>query len=241
MGCHFWACVLSHFSHVWLFATLWTIACQTPLSMGFSRKEYYSEFPCPPPGDLPNPGIEPVSAVSPALQAALFFFLPLHHRGRPSLLRLGYKKTITSILGALSWVACLMGSQLLYHKSTLWIDPCGEGSVLTNHHINVLGRRSRRWTFKWNHSIWWLIVISWEILCQKHPDKPRFLTHISCEIITVYCFKFVSFGVIYYAAIDTWGFLGGSDGEESACNAEDVGSIPGLGRSPGEENGYYSL
>ena len=170
-----------------------------------------------------------------------FFFLPLHHRGRPSLLRLGYKKTITSILGALSWVACLMGSQLLYHKSTLWIDPCGEGSVLTNHHINVLGRRSRRWTFKWNHSIWWLIVISWEILCQKHPDKPRFLTHISCEIITVYCFKFVSFGVIYYAAIDTWGFLGGSDGEESACNAEDVGSIPGLGRSPGEENGYYSL
>ena len=40
-------CVLSRFSHVWLFATLWTIACQVPLSMGFSRKEYWSGLSCP--------------------------------------------------------------------------------------------------------------------------------------------------------------------------------------------------
>ena len=45
-------------SHVRLFATLWTVAHQAPLSMGFSRQEYWSELPCPPPGDLPNPGIE---------------------------------------------------------------------------------------------------------------------------------------------------------------------------------------
>ena len=50
--------MLSCFSHVWVFATLWTMACQAPLSMGFSRREYWSELPCPPPGDLPNPGIE---------------------------------------------------------------------------------------------------------------------------------------------------------------------------------------
>ena len=40
-------------------ATPWTIACQSPLSMGFSRQGYWSGLPCPPPGDLPNPGIEP--------------------------------------------------------------------------------------------------------------------------------------------------------------------------------------
>ena len=48
------------------FATPWTVACQAPLSMGFSRQEYWSEWPFPSPGDLPNPGIKPRS---PALQA----------------------------------------------------------------------------------------------------------------------------------------------------------------------------
>ena len=54
-------CMLSCFSHVQLFATLWTIACQAPLSMGFSRQEYWSGLPLPSPGDLPNPGTEPMS------------------------------------------------------------------------------------------------------------------------------------------------------------------------------------
>ena len=53
-------------SHVRLFATLWTIAHEAPLSMGFSRQEYWSGLPFPSPGDLPDPGIEPRS---PALQA----------------------------------------------------------------------------------------------------------------------------------------------------------------------------
>ena len=64
------ASVLSHFSHVQLSETLWTVARQAPLSMGFSRQEYWSGLPCPPPGSPPNPGIEPASPVSPALQAA---------------------------------------------------------------------------------------------------------------------------------------------------------------------------
>ena len=42
-------------------ATPWTVASQGPLSMGFSRQEYWSGFQCPPPGDLPNPGMEPGS------------------------------------------------------------------------------------------------------------------------------------------------------------------------------------
>ena len=57
--------MLSRFSHVQLFGTLWTVACQAPLSMGFSRQENWSGLPWPTPGDLPDPGIKPVS---PALQ-----------------------------------------------------------------------------------------------------------------------------------------------------------------------------
>ena len=58
--------MLSCFSHVWLFVTPWTVARQAPLSMGFSRKEYWSGLPCPPPRDLEDPVIEPAS---PAMQA----------------------------------------------------------------------------------------------------------------------------------------------------------------------------
>ena len=46
------------FSHIQLFATPWTVACQAPLSMGFSRHEYWSGLSFPPPGDFPDPGIE---------------------------------------------------------------------------------------------------------------------------------------------------------------------------------------
>ena len=70
------ACVLSHFSRVQLFVTLWTKARQFSLSMGFSRQEYWSGFLCPPPGDLPDLGIEPRS---PALQAD---FLPSEPQGK---------------------------------------------------------------------------------------------------------------------------------------------------------------
>ena len=48
-------------SRVRLSVTPWTVAHQAPMSMGFSRQEYWSGLPCPPPGDLPNPGIEPAS------------------------------------------------------------------------------------------------------------------------------------------------------------------------------------
>ena len=67
-----WSCMLSHFIHVWLFATLWTVAPQAPLFMGFSRQECWSGWPCPPPGDLPDPGIEPESLMYPALARGLF-------------------------------------------------------------------------------------------------------------------------------------------------------------------------
>ena len=72
--------LLSWFSHIQLFLTLWTVARQAPLSMGFSRKEYWSELPCPNPGDFPDPGIKPTSLMPPALQVDS---LPLSYQGKP--------------------------------------------------------------------------------------------------------------------------------------------------------------
>ena len=54
----------------------YTVACQTPLSMGFSRQEYWSGLPFPTPGDLPDPGIESLSLVHPAFEGRLFTIVP---------------------------------------------------------------------------------------------------------------------------------------------------------------------
>ena len=72
-------CEVKSLSCAQLFATPWTVARQVPLPMGFSRQEYWNELPCPPPRDLPNLGMEPVS---PALQAVS---LPLEPPGKPSM------------------------------------------------------------------------------------------------------------------------------------------------------------
>ena len=62
-------------------ATPWTIAHQAPLSMGFSRHEYWSGLPCPPPGDLPNPGMELISLPSPELADGSFTSATREARG----------------------------------------------------------------------------------------------------------------------------------------------------------------
>ena len=64
--------MIGHFSRVQLYVTVWTVACQAPLSMEFSRQEHWSVLLCLPPGNLPNPGIKPVSLMSPALAGKLF-------------------------------------------------------------------------------------------------------------------------------------------------------------------------
>ena len=60
------------FSHVQLFATPWTVACQVPLPMEYSRQEYWSGLLWPPARDILNPGIEPTSLMSPALAGRFF-------------------------------------------------------------------------------------------------------------------------------------------------------------------------
>ena len=83
MSEHLLCALLSRFSHVQLFGTPWTVACQAPLSMRCSSQEYWSGWPCPPPRDLPDPGIEPISLKSPALAGR--FFTTSRHLGSPAM------------------------------------------------------------------------------------------------------------------------------------------------------------
>ena len=76
-------CVHAKLLQSCLTLTPWTVGCQAPLSMGFSRQEYWTGLLCPPPRDLPNPGIEPASLVSPAL-ASRFFTTGTVPPGKPS-------------------------------------------------------------------------------------------------------------------------------------------------------------
>ena len=68
-------------------ASPWTVACQTPLSMGFPRQEYWSRLPFPPPNDLPNPGVNPVSPASSALAGRFFTTEP---PGKPQIRIVGH-------------------------------------------------------------------------------------------------------------------------------------------------------
>ena len=80
-------------SCIWLFVTPWTVAHQVPLSWGFFRQEYWSGLPCPPPGNLPNPGIKPRS---PALQET-FFFNHLSHQSKFEWSLSGRKKLFSTL------------------------------------------------------------------------------------------------------------------------------------------------
>ena len=107
-SCQFqmWACLLSLFSRVQLFATLWIVACQALLSMRFSRQAYWSGLPCLPPGDLPNPGSE---SRYPALQADS---LPSEPPGKPK------PATIFPYLGNVT------ASQLIKYNFRIMLTHC---------------------------------------------------------------------------------------------------------------------
>ena len=117
-------CVLSWFSHVQLFSTPWTAAHQVSMSMESSRQEYWSELPCPPPGDLSDPGLEPISPASPAspaLQTDSFTTEPPRSPYSP-----------ISVHNSLSKVPEHAGSKvgnthkMLQYKHPLWVSPSPE-------------------------------------------------------------------------------------------------------------------
>ena len=109
-------CVLSCFSHVQFFATPWTVILQAPLSMGFSRQEYWSGLSFQTPGHLPHPGIKPMS---PALQADSS---PLNHQESPILLQISFLFFVLFFLRRrkkavlFSYKALLYPRHLIIHK-----------------------------------------------------------------------------------------------------------------------------
>ena len=168
--------MLCYFSHIWLFATLRTVACQAPLSMEFSRQEYWSELPCPPPRDLPNPDIKPKF---PALQGDSLLSEPLRKPkntgvGSLSLLQ-GIFQTQKSNQGLLNYRQILY--QLSYQESPLiYIPPLYFAALLLPRYAHLWAsrwrsgkkstnwcRKCKRWMFsplvgkipwgrKWQHS-----------------------------------------------------------------------------------------
>ena len=105
-------CVSESLSHVQLFATPWTVAHRAPLSMKFSRQEYWSGLPYPPPGDLPDPGTKPRS---PALQADS---LPSKTSGKPMLTACNplFEKCITTSSSSLSFVTTEHSNHVCLNK-----------------------------------------------------------------------------------------------------------------------------
>ena len=102
-------------NHVRLFVTPQTVTCQAPLSMGFSRQEYWSRLSCPSPRDLPNPEMEPISHASPALAGGFFTTAPPEN---PTCFRL----VVTSISSV----------QSLRLFVTPWIAACQASLSITN-------------------------------------------------------------------------------------------------------------
>ena len=108
--CFFLCWVLSRFSRVWLFVTLWTVAHQASQSMGFSWQEYWSGLPFPPPGDLPDSGTEPVYLESPAKVAGFFITEP---PGKPKSTGLGSLSLLQQIfLTHQTRVSCILAWEI---------------------------------------------------------------------------------------------------------------------------------
>ena len=133
------ACVLSCFSHARLFATLCTVAHQPPLSMGFSRQEYWSGLSFPSPGDLPDPRIKPASLMSPALTGRFFTTsttweaiptIPTENSTIPTILYLLKTPHLPlTPYSTLSSVQSLCHVQLF---TTLWTTACQASLFITN-------------------------------------------------------------------------------------------------------------
>ena len=99
-----------------LFEILWTVACRASLSMGFSKQEFWSGLPCPPPGDLSHPGIETASPAAPALQVDS---LPLSHQGNPFMLLFSH-----SVMSDSLWLHGLQYARLPCPSLSPWVFSC---------------------------------------------------------------------------------------------------------------------
>ena len=169
-------------NHVQLFATPWTVAHQVPLSIGFSRQEYWSGLPFPPPGDLPNQGIEPRFLMSPA-QACRFFSTSVTWKA--------YKfrmKIIKNHMDLRTFAECPLDAPQCTRNSTDTISnllkPSEVGVLISILYVNPTSK------FKWPSQrdiiITWRtqnleshlsVSKSWALLTSRRPSGNIHLTH----------------------------------------------------------------
>ena len=103
----------------------WTVACQAPLSMGFSRQEYWSALPFPSPGDFSDPGIKPVSLISLALQVDSS---ALSHQGSPKVKMLAEMKRYFKRSGNLGKKICQNGGEGITRENMGYCKQDGLGA-----------------------------------------------------------------------------------------------------------------
>ena len=103
-----------------LFVTPWTVAFPAPLSMGFSRQEYWSGLPFPTPGDLLKPGIEPTSLASPALVGRFFITAPPGKPQKENRLLSSKSKTCMRFCAVKRIILVLLSLLLILKQYLLW-------------------------------------------------------------------------------------------------------------------------
>ena len=157
---------------VWLFATPWPIAHQAPLSMGFSRQEYWSGLPFPSPGDLHNPGIKSTSPASPALTGRFFTTEP---PGKPKAYESSLNHWTTREFPRLNVVVFFNGLSIcIYKRLTLLFFFIGTDLFIFLLFFSFISWRlitlqycrgfCRTWTW-----------ISHGFTCVPHPERPSHL------------------------------------------------------------------
>ena len=153
----------------------WTVARQAPLSMGFSRREYWSGLPCLPPGDIPEPGIEPTSLMSPALAGGFFTTSTTWHRA-PKALVISWVTKMSSFFFWWSDSGWAPGWQLVPRKTKPWWE-AWNFQVLLYLHPHPFSRERRRGG---NGVTWFAYVVfrKISILCGLGSFLVRNLIHI---------------------------------------------------------------
>ena len=171
------ACMLRCFSCIWLSAISWTVAHQTPLSVGFSRQEYWSGLSFPFPRDPPDPGIEPVSPMAPTL--ARGFFFTTEPPGKPLIKGQGLAKmrffpshgSLANILQDLR-----KERKRKEHRFVVFAYLCG-GNILTWVSFKLL--IWLHWMLSWEDthiiSFWWIhtsgLVRGSTLIATAHPGQ----------------------------------------------------------------------
>ena len=174
-------------SHVRLFATPWTVVCQTPPSMGFSRQEYYSGLPFPSPGDLPNPGIEPRS---PALWADAFTLWAIREvqKNTPNVrINAGWHSVSMTSHNREWWAlwkigehrSCLKGQPPLYSQTSgscetlllLSVNPSKQNTMWVQTRESTLGTGRAR------GAAWLQLLFGQRMEDLQVPGEPRLFLH----------------------------------------------------------------